>query len=363
MGSTSLSNDVVAAADDSTNVVVKEEKPTVSGVDPFLVEALENPRHRLTVLRMELDIQKFMQRSDQLQFEFQHLPTSYLRCAAHRVAQHYGLQTMALDNSTDGFTSKIIARKVAETRNPAICLSDIPIKQKETETAKSNQVKFVIRSRTNQMSMGDSSENGARRHLMRSVEERLEDYDKARARIFSCPSSPEVEQISSVNSADNLNKNGLECDRSITVVAEEKETVAMKDGASTVAIFRDMEKDRSDPDYNRSYDRYSRGFIPCPDFHLGACNVLQPSFMQYDPGFHQLNNFSRAQTSHLNYMPSNIMTSYSPIGCNQNSPDAVYMQWPTPSMVYAQSYDPIRHAVYTAPVHQQPLSFEHWQNR
>ncbi|KAF9613822.1 hypothetical protein IFM89_011991 [Coptis chinensis] len=37
------------------------------------------------VLRMELDIQSFMQNHDQQQFEFQHFPTSYLGFAAHRV--------------------------------------------------------------------------------------------------------------------------------------------------------------------------------------------------------------------------------------------------------------------------------------
>ncbi|CAL9236402.1 unnamed protein product [Arabidopsis halleri] len=47
-------------------------------VDPFLVEALQNPRHRLTILRMELNIQRFFQSPDQQLFEFQHFPTSYL---------------------------------------------------------------------------------------------------------------------------------------------------------------------------------------------------------------------------------------------------------------------------------------------
>ncbi|EFH44668.1 predicted protein, partial [Arabidopsis lyrata subsp. lyrata] len=58
-------------------------------VDPFLVEALQNPRHRLTILSMEIDIQKFFQNPEQLQLEFLPFPTSYMRFAAHRVAQHY----------------------------------------------------------------------------------------------------------------------------------------------------------------------------------------------------------------------------------------------------------------------------------
>ncbi|WOL10843.1 4-hydroxy-3-methylbut-2-en-1-yl diphosphate synthase (ferredoxin), chloroplastic [Canna indica] len=101
-------------------------------MDSVLIEALENPRHRLTVLRMEFDIQRFMQNPHQYQFEFQHLPTSYLRCAAHRVAQHYGLQTMALDNSAGGLGSKVIARKTSNSKFPAIYLSQVPsVKQTE----------------------------------------------------------------------------------------------------------------------------------------------------------------------------------------------------------------------------------------
>ncbi|KAK8594103.1 hypothetical protein V6N13_125913 [Hibiscus sabdariffa] len=71
-------NSATTTSPSDAAVSVKE-----SAVDPFLVEALQNPRHRLTILRMELDIQKFLQHSDQQQFEFQHFPTSYLRLAAH----------------------------------------------------------------------------------------------------------------------------------------------------------------------------------------------------------------------------------------------------------------------------------------
>jgi len=207
---------------------------------------------------MELDIQRFMQNSDQHQFEFQHLPTSYLRCAAHRVAQHYGLQTLALDNAMDGFTSRVIARKTPESRYPATCLSDIPMKQ--PESGKTEPVKFVIRPRPNQASLCDATETGSGRRLLRTVEERKEEYDKARARIFSAPSSPEVKDPSSMVATDVRslcsNRDEPEYDKIVPNV-DEHEKIGMKDAASTIAIFRDREKDLSDPDYNRSYDRYS----------------------------------------------------------------------------------------------------------
>ncbi|KAF9596262.1 hypothetical protein IFM89_008425 [Coptis chinensis] len=120
-------------------------------IDPFLKEALQNPRHRLTILRMELDIQSFMQNHDQQQFEFQHFPTSYLRLAAHRVAQHYGLQSMVADNSVDGLRTRIVVRKTAESRYPAICLSEVPAEQLEND--KPERVKIAIKQRSQNTSL------------------------------------------------------------------------------------------------------------------------------------------------------------------------------------------------------------------
>ncbi|KAJ8764773.1 hypothetical protein K2173_009173 [Erythroxylum novogranatense] len=113
----------------STATVVEKELL----VDPFLVKAVQDTRHRLTILRMGLDIQRFLQSSDQQQFEFQYFPTSYLRLAAHRVAQHYGLVTVVHDNGVDGMMNKIVVKKTMERRYPVICLSEIPVKQSEIE--------------------------------------------------------------------------------------------------------------------------------------------------------------------------------------------------------------------------------------
>ncbi|KAJ0557319.1 putative R3H domain-containing protein [Helianthus annuus] len=84
----------------------------VNSVDQFLRDALRNPRERLSVLRMEQDVEKFIADPLQQQMEFQQLPTSYLRLAAHRVAQHYSLHSMVLLDNTlpDASGSRIIIR-------------------------------------------------------------------------------------------------------------------------------------------------------------------------------------------------------------------------------------------------------------
>ncbi|KAH0465670.1 hypothetical protein IEQ34_005773 [Dendrobium chrysotoxum] len=378
-----------------------EERGMLSQVDSFLVEALENPRHRLTVtekmqmrmcnsfcslsyysdsleiylpvLRMELDIQRFMQSSDQCQFEFQHFPTSYLRCAAHRVAQHYGLQTLVVENIADGSGSRIVVRKTPESRYPAICLSDIPIKQPENE--QKGQVKIVIRPRPNKASQIDM-EGKRNRIIFRTVEKRKEDYDKARARIFNGSFSADNDLVAAADGR-NSSSSGDEKE-TCRNVTEELERIGIKEAASRVAIFRDREKDRSDPDYDRSYDRYARGFVPCNSLALGACNVLQPSHVQYDGAYSQM-GYRPVDPSTINVFGS--------VGCSQTSPSAVYVQWPSPAMMYAQSYEHFRHAVFQlsvessnvhkqvydtsfgeneasqdGPVYQQPLSFDHMQN-
>ncbi|KAK8960612.1 hypothetical protein KSP40_PGU015010 [Platanthera guangdongensis] len=320
----------------------EEDMEAVSQIDPFLLEALENPRHRLTVLRMELDVQQFMLAADQFQFEFQTFPTSYLRCAAHRVAQHYGLQTLSsVDNITDGLGSRIVVRKTLDSRYPPIRLSDVPIKQHNND--KAGQIKIVVRRRPGKASLCDALENG-KGSLLRTMEERMEEYDKARARIFSC-SSDSATAKSSLSTGDEQ--------QTVLNATEEQEKVGIRDATSSrIAIFRDREKDRSDPDYNRSYERYVSGFAPCHNFSMGVSNIHQPSgpSPMHDGGFSQL--AFRPPVRHT-------VSMFDAVGYNQTCPGAVYMQWTTPAMMYAQSYEHFRNAVFQAPVYQQPLSFDH----
>ncbi len=334
-----------------------------SMVDPFLVEALQNPRHRLTILRMELDIQRFLQNPDQQHFEFQHFPTSYLRLAAHRVSQHYGLVTMVQENGLDGSGNRILVRKTAESKYPAVHLSEIPAKQSE-ESDKIDQIKIVIRPRPNRGSINEAKEFGVKRSPVRSVEERKEEYDRARARIFSSPDSEDtLSQIPNDGKAMVLSRDENEGSRN-SVIETEKIGSIRDASSSRVAIFRDREKDRTDPDYDRSYDRYVRSLPANQGFGLAPFNMqkVQLPFIQYDSCFPQLGQIPRTQAS-LNYRPpaNPIMSPY----CaprQQTSMEAAYVQWPSAAMMYANSYEQFRHAVFQPPFCQQPLSFDYAQN-
>ncbi|CAI9287591.1 unnamed protein product [Lactuca saligna] len=312
----------------SVTTTTTEPSYATMAVDPFLVEALQNPRHRLSILRMELDIQKFIQNNEQHQFEFQHFPSSYLRLAAHRVAQHYGLQTMVLDNFTDGQGTRILVKKLPESKHPSPCLSDIPIKQSENEK---KDVKIVLKPRP-KSSFDGSNDQGKKCNLVRSVEERKEEYDRARARIFSTPGSPQSE--------GTTDGDDYEGPRSFTIDGN--------GNTSRVAILRDREKDLTDPDYDRSYDRYVRN-------------------LPMGQGVQLVSAFESPKVPTASARNSAMNNQYAVVGMNQHiSRDAaVYMQWPSHSMMYAHTYDQFRHAVFQqAPFcQQQPLSFDYSQNR
>ncbi|KAF7112638.1 hypothetical protein RHSIM_RhsimUnG0209500 [Rhododendron simsii] len=331
----------------------------VVAVDPFLVEALQNPCHRLTSryglglgfwramkLGLTFSEQKFLKNSDQQQFEFQHFPTSYLRLAAHRVAQHYGLQTMVQDNVLDGLGTRIVVKKLADSRYPATCLSEIPGKQLEND--KHEPIKIVMRPRPSKILSEQISGEGIKGNSARTVEERKEEYDKARARIFSGSSLPMSEgfmlqvPLGTKNTCLSGDENGG-CKNSMI---DTEKTPSFRDSGtfSQVAVFRDKEKDRTDPDYDRSYTRYAKT-MNYESFKLVPFNMQNfQAPVQYCHGFPQLGQMQRKQAS-ISYRTP-VMRPFSVAGLNQTSGDAVYMQWPTSAMMYAQSDDQFMHDVF-----------------
>lgn len=225
----------------------------------FFTESFSKPFFVLlmTVLRMEFDIQRFLQNTDQQQFEFQHFPTSYLRLVAHRVANHYGLITSVQDSGAVGNGSRILVTKSAESRFPVVRLSEIPAKQ--SEVGKFEHMKIAIKPRPSKgMEAGELEKKGG---ALRSVEQRKEDYDKARARIFnslenlSCnDSSSETNAWRMMNCSPSRDENQVL--KNGNIEADKNHIPRESIPASCVAIIRDREKDRYDPDYDRSYERY-----------------------------------------------------------------------------------------------------------
>ncbi|XP_021803962.1 R3H domain-containing protein 2-like [Prunus avium] len=234
---------------------------------------------------MEQDVEKFIRDPIQQQLEFQQLPTSYLRLAAHRVAQHYSLQSMVLldNNLPDGSGSRIIVRKTSECRLPQIRLADIPVSL-PSEDGGVTKVAIKQRPQKRSQTANNANSNSAKANSSKTVEERKEEYNRARARIFNSSINmsgsssgkseseprlqdtpqhvplvmPKVEDKSSVSDLHS-GRGLIESSTSSSRTARsrpEKEPVGRYKPNNRVAIFRDREIDRKDPDYDRSYDRY-----------------------------------------------------------------------------------------------------------
>ncbi|PNX82622.1 R3H domain-containing protein, partial [Trifolium pratense] len=161
----------------------------------------------------------------------------------------------------------------------------------------------------------DANSNSVKNRNSKSVEERTEEYSKARARIFSSSDDggslggkPECESRKEENSLlGSLDVSRVE-DKSAAVsdVSSsrarsriETESVGRQMQSSRVAIFRDREVDRKDPDYDRSYERFVQRFDPGHGFN-GGSHTMQPMYTavsNYRPEFPQLGSTHGPQLS------------------------------------------------------------------
>ncbi|XP_027363424.1 R3H domain-containing protein 2-like isoform X2 [Abrus precatorius] len=356
----------------------------INQVDQFLREAIQNPRERLSILRMEQDVENFIRDPNQQQLEFKQLPTSYLRLAAHRVAQHYSLPSMVLlDNSLpDGSGSRIIVRKTSECKLPVIRLADIPVKLSSENNA---VMKVAIKQRPQKRNqvLSNANSNSVKNSNSKSVEERKEEYNRARARIFSSSNNgvtvggkPECESrqldnslhgslgvsrvedkstsVSDVSSSRGLIEPSTNTSRGLIEPSTntsrarsrtEKEPVGRNRQSNRVAIFRDREVDRKDPDYDRSYDRYMQRFDPGFGFNGGSYTV-QPMYtavLNYNTEFPQLGSAHRPQlsTEHQprplpQHIPGPWAAQSTPAGIGYGHPETMMSPF-NPSQVGAPS--------------------------
>ncbi|XP_022865644.1 R3H domain-containing protein 2-like [Olea europaea var. sylvestris] len=320
---------------------------------------------------MEQDVEKFIRDPTRDQMEFQQLPTSYLRLAAHRVAQHYSLQSMVLlDNSPDGSGSRIIIRKTDNIRLPSIRLAEIPVKLPTDDGV----VKVAIKQRPQKGSQTlSSNSHSSKSSGSKSVEERKEEYNRARARIFSSNSSsgnsswkPENEprmkdsfqqgssRISNIEERyfpgggpDPIRRSLSDCSTvsSRSPVSRTEESIGRFKTNNRVAIFRDREVDRADPDYDRSYDRYTQRFDPGFGYN-GGPYAIQPMYapaLNYNTEFPQLGSSHRPPISAEHqphpipqHLPGPWVASSTPAGIGYGPPETMMTQF-SPSHVGART--------------------------
>ncbi|KAI4876274.1 hypothetical protein NFI96_021871, partial [Prochilodus magdalenae] len=164
----SLSRDPSQEYTDSTGIDLHE----------FLVNTLKNnPRDRMMLLKLEQDILDFISNNESQKRKFPPM-TSYHRMLLHRVAAYFGL-----DHNVDPTGKSVIINKTINTRIPDQKFSE-HIKDDKTDDF---QKRYILK--RDNLSL-DQEDGRLRMRLKddrrsKSIEEREEEYQRARDRIFA----------------------------------------------------------------------------------------------------------------------------------------------------------------------------------
>ncbi|KAI5068086.1 hypothetical protein GOP47_0016431 [Adiantum capillus-veneris] len=282
--------------------------PQQHEVDTFLREAV-NSRNRITVLRLEQEIERFARNMSELDLLLKPMQSSYERLAAHRIAQHYGLQSMVVSASFPK-VSRILLVKTSETRLPSVRLADIPLESLATDKPVSApNEKIAIKQRASRVSNGEglngSAESG--RNPPKTMEEREEEYDKARARIFNSGDSANAFN-GEIGISDLVDRQKVPESSSPTrglISPSGGEGKSQPANSNRVAIFRDREKDMKDPDYDRSYKRYPQLLDPSASAIFPALQRMYSPINVYDKYPHLDGPWApQLQVEQSTYMPT-----------------------------------------------------------
>ncbi|XP_051562018.1 R3H domain-containing protein 2-like isoform X2 [Myxocyprinus asiaticus] len=167
-----LSRDSSQEYTDSTGIDVHE----------FLVNTLKNnPRDRMMLLKLEQDMLEFINDENNQYKKFPQM-TSYHRMLLHRVAAYFGM-----DHNVDQTGKAVIINKTSNTRIPEQRFSEHIKDERNIDFQK----KFILKRDDASMDKDDNQirvplQDGRR---SKSIEEREEEYQRVRDRIFARESS------------------------------------------------------------------------------------------------------------------------------------------------------------------------------
>ncbi|NWI84333.1 R3HD2 protein, partial [Pitta sordida] len=157
-----------------------QEYTDSTGIDlhEFLVNTLKkNPRDRMMLLKLEQEILEFISDNNN---QFKKFPqmTSYHRMLLHRVAAYFGM-----DHNVDQTGKAVIINKTSNTRIPEQRFSEHIKDDKNSEFPQ----RFILKRDDTSMDRDDNQirlplQDGRR---SKSIEEREEEYQRVRERIFA----------------------------------------------------------------------------------------------------------------------------------------------------------------------------------
>ncbi|KAM7063550.1 cAMP-regulated phosphoprotein 21 isoform 2-T9 [Molossus nigricans] len=174
-----------------------QEYTDSTGIDlhEFLINTLKNnSRDRMILLKMEQEIMDFIGDNNNHYKKFPQM-SSYQRMLVHRVAAYFGL-----DHNVDQTGKSVIINKTSSTRIPEQRFCE----HLKDEKGEESQKRFILKRDNSSIDKEDNQQN--RMHPFRddrrskSIEEREEDYQRVRDRIFAHDSACSQESLFVENS-------------------------------------------------------------------------------------------------------------------------------------------------------------------
>ncbi|DBA04816.1 TPA: hypothetical protein N0F65_004453 [Lagenidium giganteum] len=272
-------------------------------LDPVLIAALENSRERLTLLKFEDQIIRFIRTPRETQLVFPPL-SSYHRLIIHRLAQRCFLEHQTSEHvpyaqqGYDGNASRVVTLfRTLHTMVPRVLLIDLASDRQQAVTPASAP-KIMIRKRGparagNDTRAGTNTDNKSQR----SMQDRERAYAEARARIFgednnsnnsnaSTTSNNRSESASSgpslgshqasgpdgtkgfgrgrgkdADTKGSSNSNGSSNDRGKSPKgnddrSEDVPLTKTQNWKESRVLWRNREQELNDPDFTRNHDAY-----------------------------------------------------------------------------------------------------------
>uniref|UniRef100_K3WHI7 SUZ domain-containing protein n=1 Tax=Globisporangium ultimum (strain ATCC 200006 / CBS 805.95 / DAOM BR144) TaxID=431595 RepID=K3WHI7_GLOUD len=285
-------------------------------MDPVLVACLDNPRERLTVLKFEDQIVRFIRSSREPQLIFPPL-SSYHRLIIHRLAERCCLEHQTADYNPyaqhggyDGNSSRVVTLfKTSQSVVPSVLLIDLSADRQQPMVTPASAPKIMVRKRgtTRPGANGGRGGNGQdAKNAQRTMQDREKAYAEARARIFgedntaatdgtssssstTSSSSPAAESSSSGGVKFNSQQaagpdgsrgfggrgrgRGAAGDKSTTPQRQDRSDAVQPQSSSSAStravavqntqnwkeskvLWRNREQELNDPDFTRNHDAY-----------------------------------------------------------------------------------------------------------
>ncbi|XP_059812082.1 R3H domain-containing protein 2 isoform X4 [Hypanus sabinus] len=311
-----------------------QEYTDSTGIDlhEFLVNTLKNnPRDRMMLLKLEQEILDFISDDNNQYKKFPQM-TSYHRMLLHRVAAYFGM-----DHNVDQTGKAVIINKTINTRIPEQRFSD----HIKDEKSMDFQKRFILKRDDTSLDKDDNQMRVPLRDDRRSksIEEREEEYQRVRDRIFARESSYNgylmesrgnrecLSRASSSRQSSTENELKSSEPRPWSSTDSDSSNRSLKPPVTKASSFSGISiLTRGDSlGSNKSVNRVSKTGLPLGTPELSSSGFVQASAQQ--PGRTVLSNSVQQQQlpptpqqqPMTNHMMSQIPVSYYPPGQYQSS--------------------------------------------